>query len=107
MVMAEPEVNDVGEFSHKQPLVVTGSRDRTVCVWALPRPGDPEHKDSDADSDEDNDASANNSTNPYHIFRMDGHGRKAASASYDCTVRIWDIVAGQCLFILRGHTGKG
>ncbi|MBW4610813.1 MAG: NACHT domain-containing protein [Hassallia sp. WJT32-NPBG1] len=28
-----------------------------------------------------------------------------ASGSYDRTIRIWDIITGQCLRILRGHTG--
>jgi F-box and WD-40 domain protein CDC4 len=114
MVIAEPEENRAGELWPKQPLIVTGSRDNTLCVWTLPLPGDPEHKDSDEYND---DASANCSSNPYLHFRVDGHedsirsisarGRTAASASYDCTVRIWDIVAGQCLFVLSGHTDKG
>ncbi|MBP5974414.1 NACHT domain-containing protein [Brasilonema sp. CT11] len=28
-----------------------------------------------------------------------------ASGSYDRTIRIWDVITGQCLRILRGHTG--
>jgi F-box and WD-40 domain protein CDC4 len=115
MVLAEDRAS---EILPQQNLIVTGSRDRTVGIWALPRPGEPEYKDSDED-DEDAaaTAAANNNANPYHLFRLNGHedsirglsacGRRAASASYDCTVRIWDILAGQCLFVLRGHKSKG
>jgi F-box and WD-40 domain protein CDC4 len=28
----------------KRPLIVTGSRDHSLRVWTLPRPGDPEFK---------------------------------------------------------------
>jgi len=115
LAIAEPEEDRAGELWPKRPLIVTGSRDRTVCVWVFPQPGDPEHKGSDGDNNSD-DVSANCCPNPYHLFRIDGHqdsiravsarGRRAASASYDHTVRIWDIVAGQCLFVLTGHTGK-
>ena len=117
VAIAEPEKDHAGELWPKQPLIVTGGRDRTVCVWVLPRPGDSEYKDSDGDNDNSDDVSANCSANPFHLFRIGGHedsiraisacGRRAASASYDHTVRIWDIVAGQCLFVLTGHTGKG
>jgi hypothetical protein len=38
----------------KKPLIVTGSRDHSLRVWALPRPGDAEYRccgvdDTDAD----------------------------------------------------------
>lgn len=29
------------------------------------------------------------------------------SGSYDCTVRIWDIITGTCKWVLVGHTQKG
>jgi WD40 repeat protein len=31
-------------------------------------------------------------------------GKVLASASYDCTVRLWDPTTGQCLQTLKGHT---
>ena len=109
VVIAEPEESGTGESWPKQPIIVTGSRDHTLCGWVLPRPEDAGYTDDDSD-----DVST---SNPYHRFQLHGHedsirsisarGRKAASASYDRTVRIWDIVAGQCLFVLRGHTDKG
>jgi F-box and WD-40 domain protein CDC4 len=55
--------------------------------------------------------------NPYHIHALIGHtdairsldtyGRYCVSGSYDATVRVWDIVKGKCLHILRGHENKG
>jgi len=52
-----------------------------------------------------------------HRRHLEGHdhavralaarGRTLVSGSYDCTVRIWDIVTGECKWILIGHTQKG
>ena len=93
------------------PLIVTGSRDKTLCVWRLPKPGDREHKDVEEEEEEEG------SDNPYYVFRAKGHedtirsvsayGRTAASASYDHTVRVWDLITQQCLHILKGHTHQG
>jgi F-box and WD-40 domain protein CDC4 len=55
--------------------------------------------------------------NPYHRLFLEGHdhavralaarGRTLVSGSYDCTVRVWDLVTGACKWILVGHTQKG
>lgn len=55
--------------------------------------------------------------NPFHLRLLEGHahavralaahGRTLVSGSYDATVRVWDIVTGDCKFILTGHTQKG
>lgn len=55
--------------------------------------------------------------NPYHRLHLEGHtlavralaarGRTLVSGSYDCTVRIWDIITGACKWVLEGHTQKG
>ena len=55
--------------------------------------------------------------NPYHQLHLEGHdhpvralaarGRTLVSGSYDCTVLVWDIVTGECKFVLVGHTQKG
>ena len=55
--------------------------------------------------------------NPYHRLHLEGHdhavralaarGRTLVSGSYDCTVRILDIITGACRWVLVGHTQKG
>lgn len=55
--------------------------------------------------------------NPYHKFHLEGHehavralaarGRTLVSGSYDTHVRVWDIITGECKWILTGHTQKG
>jgi hypothetical protein len=55
--------------------------------------------------------------NPYHRRLLSGHdhavralaakGRTLVSGSYDCTVRVWDIITGVVKWVLIGHTQKG
>ncbi|KAH9952174.1 cell division control protein 4 [Amylocystis lapponica] len=105
----------------KRPLIVTGSRDHTLRVWTLPRPGDDEYG---TDGDEARLAIRILSgspqevvdNNPYHMHHLEGHdnavralaarGRTLVSGSYDFTVRIWDIITGTCKWTLVGHTQK-
>ncbi|KAF9495817.1 WD40 repeat-like protein [Pleurotus eryngii] len=123
LAIVKPEIIDVeldGRIMTRQkwpkrPLVVTGSRDHSLRVWTLPRPDEPEYQgfgaeDTDADPGEDADE------NPYHRLHLEGHtlavralaarGRTLVSGSYDCTVRIWDIITGACKWVLEGHTQK-
>ncbi|KAF8912150.1 WD40-repeat-containing domain protein [Gymnopilus junonius] len=101
----------------KRPLIVTGSRDQSLRVWTLPRPGEAEFKcfgseENEVDLAEVCDAEEN----PYHRLHLEGHdhavralaarGRTLVSGSYDCTVRIWDIITGTCKWVLLGHTQK-
>ncbi|KAJ8463984.1 hypothetical protein ONZ45_g17394 [Pleurotus djamor] len=89
------------------PLIVTGSRDGEIHVWRLPLQDDPKYI-----GDEESDLS----NNPYHLFLLKGHtdsirsmatnGNIVASGSYDNTVRVWDVVSGECLWTLEGHTAK-
>jgi len=52
LAIVEPEWVDVEQESWvivkekwpKRPLIVTGSRDRSLRVWTLPRPGEPEYR---------------------------------------------------------------
>ncbi|KII88179.1 hypothetical protein PLICRDRAFT_110822 [Plicaturopsis crispa FD-325 SS-3] len=99
----------------KRPLIVTGSRDHSLRVWTLPRPGDAEYRCFGAD-DAEADPSDDVEDNPYHKLHLEGHdhavralaarGRILVSGSYDCTVRIWDIITGACKWVLVGHTQK-
>ncbi|KAH7914021.1 WD40-repeat-containing domain protein [Hygrophoropsis aurantiaca] len=100
----------------KRSVIVTGSRDHSLRVWTLPRPGDPEYRCYGADDTEADPADEDADENPYHRMHLEGHdhavralaarGRTLVSGSYDCTVRIWDIVTGDCKWILVGHTQK-
>ncbi|KIL61298.1 hypothetical protein M378DRAFT_13603 [Amanita muscaria Koide BX008] len=101
----------------KRPLIVTGSRDHSLRVWILPKPNDPEYKSFSTEEGElDPAESCDVDENPYHRFHLPGHdhavralaarGRTLVSGSYDCTVRVWDIITGTCKHVLTGHTQK-
>ncbi|ETN98536.1 WD-40 repeat protein, partial [Reticulomyxa filosa] len=44
--------------------------------------------------------------NTVNSVRFSEDGRKIVSASYDHTVRIWDVASGKQLQIFRGHTDR-
>ncbi|KAI0345092.1 WD40 repeat-like protein [Trametopsis cervina] len=100
----------------KRPLIVTGSRDHSLRVWTLPRPGDDEYRCYGADDTEVDPSEEEVEDNPYHRLHLQGHdhavralaarGRTLVSGSYDSTVRIWDIITGTCKWVLVGHTQK-
>ncbi|KAI0693322.1 WD40-repeat-containing domain protein [Cytidiella melzeri] len=100
----------------KRTLIVTGSRDHSLRVWTLPRPGDDEYRCYGADDTEVDPSEEEVDDNPYHRLHLEGHdhavralaarGRTLVSGSYDCTVRIWDIITGACKWVLVGHTQK-
>ncbi|KAG6828103.1 hypothetical protein H0H92_009188 [Tricholoma furcatifolium] len=125
LAIVKPEWVDVeqegGGFAKerwpKRALIVTGSRDHSLRVWTLPRPGEPEYRCFEADDGEvDPTDVCDAEENPYHRVHLEGHdhavralaarGRTLVSGSYDCSVRIWDIVTGQCKHVLTGHTQK-
>src|SRR6185312_16580914 len=96
------------------PLIVTGSRDSTLRVWRLPdttndTPFAPSNPSSPSDSVSLQDS-------PYFIRTLQGHthsvralagvGNTLVSGSYDCSVRVWNIMTGECLWKLTGHTQK-
>ncbi|KAJ4478482.1 cell division control protein 4 [Lentinula aciculospora] len=105
--LIESSMNDKDLYP-KLPLIVTASRDKSVKVWSIP--GKDEHNFV---ADEGADAS----DNPHHLFNLTGHtqpvrglsahGRTAVSGSYDHTVRVWDIISGECRHVLIGHSKKG
>jgi F-box and WD-40 domain protein CDC4 len=99
----------------RRPLVVSGSRDNSLRVWMLPRAGEPTYRVASDGLDGDS-AAEDASRNPYFRFHLAGHdgavralaarGRTLVSGSYDCTVRVWDLVDGTATWVLEGHTQK-
>ncbi|KAL1660981.1 WD40-repeat-containing domain protein [Schizophyllum commune] len=124
LAIVKPEMVDVEhepgvitrEKWPKRPLIVTGSRDHSLRVWTLPRPGDPEFKCYGDEADGDLPDTCDAEENPYHRLHLEGHehavralaarGRTLVSGSYDCSVRVWDIITGQQKWVLQGHTQK-
>ncbi|KAM0754069.1 WD40 repeat-like protein [Meredithblackwellia eburnea MCA 4105] len=98
------------------PLIVTGSRDWSLRVWKLPSPEkDSEYHPTIPMSPTD-DSNPEPTDNPFHLRLLSGHrhavralaahGRTLVSGSYDCHVRVWDMVTGECKHRLTGHTQK-
>lgn len=102
------DANGQPEIMPKEPLIITGSRDASLRVWKLPKPGDPVHYQYGPLSE---DAAC-----PYFLRVLSGHqhsvraiaahGDTLVSGSYDCTVKVWKISTGQTLHTLQGHTMK-
>jgi F-box and WD-40 domain protein CDC4 len=92
----------------KEPLIITGSRDSTLRVWKLPRPGDPQiHQAGPPANDSDNPYSLRVLTGHHNSVRaIAAHGDTLVSGSYDCTVRVWKISTGDMVHRLTGHTQK-
>jgi F-box and WD-40 domain protein CDC4 len=92
----------------KEELIITGSRDSTLRVWKLPKPGDKSIMQTGA--------SSNDHDNPYFIRALTGHhhsvraiaahGDTLVSGSYDTSVRVWKISTGEVLQRLSGHSQK-
>lgn len=123
LVIARPvwiDAEDGSDNKEKWPkhtMIVTGSRDNTLRVWRLPAPGDEEYRCFGAQTTEGDPSDEDTNENPYHVMALRGHdnavralavhGRTIVSGSYDTTVRVWDLVTGDCKYVLTGHTQKG
>ncbi|KIS00384.1 F-box and WD-40 domain-containing protein CDC4 [Cryptococcus deuterogattii 2001/935-1] len=105
------------------PMIVTGSRDATLRVWKLPQKDDPLY---DGIAEEEQTELIGPDINPFHMHLLEGHSlavraiathgrilysivydpyrKRCASGSLDNTIKVWDIVSGQCLHTLQGHT---
>jgi F-box and WD-40 domain protein CDC4 len=92
----------------KEELIITGSRDSSLRVWKLPKPGEKSIMHSGPP--------ANDYDNPYFIRALTGHhhsvraiaahGDTLVSGSYDCFVRVWRISTGEVMHRLQGHAQK-
>jgi F-box and WD-40 domain protein CDC4 len=121
-----PRLLKDGTTFPEEPLIVTGSRDSTLRVWALPKRGSPRYlpstppetaaEDGAADPTSPGSTSSAPSINPYFLRKLTGHsqsvralsgaGNTLVSGSYDHTVRVWKIETGECRWRLQGHTAK-
>ncbi|KAH8930049.1 WD40 repeat-like protein [Atractiella rhizophila] len=96
------------------PIIVTGSRDYTLRMWKLPGINDDWYIPDIPDSP--NAENVHFEENPFHIRLLKGHhhavralaakGRTLVSGSYDYDCRVWDIMTGECIRVLKGHTQK-
>lgn len=110
-----PDPNGEPIWEPPYPIIVTGSRDWTLRVWRLPSPGkDHEyHPNVPMSPTEEN---TDPTDNPFHLRQLSGHrhavralaahGRTLVSGSYDCQVRVWDLLTGECRHRLTGHQQK-
>lgn len=118
-VNINPDPDAVPVWEPAFPLIVTGSRDHTLRVWKLPSEDDDEYLPGPlpgSPSADETDSGLVTHANPFHMFFLRGHshavralaaaGRTVVSGSYDCTVRVWDLVTGECRHEMRGHTQK-
>lgn len=93
----------------KEEMIITGSRDSSLRVWKLPKPGDRSIMQSIS-------SAANDLDNPYFVRALTGHhhsvraiaahGDTLVSGSYDCTVRVWKVSTGETIQRLQGHAQK-
>jgi F-box and WD-40 domain protein CDC4 len=93
----------------KEEMIITGSRDSTLRVWKLPKPGDRSimQTGSSAAGDLDNPYFVRALTGHHHSVRaIAAHGDTLVSGSYDCTVRVWKVSTGETIQRLQGHTQK-
>ncbi|KAK9703317.1 SCF ubiquitin ligase complex subunit cdc4 [Basidiobolus ranarum] len=111
-INVNPDPNGEPIMEPPYPVIVTGSRDSTLRVWRLPTP----EFNPDQGSSVNYPIITSSANNPYllhtltghtHSVRaLAGHGNLVVSGSYDCTVRVWNLMTGENIWRLVGHTQK-
>ncbi|KAG0217240.1 SCF ubiquitin ligase complex subunit cdc4 [Mortierella sp. NVP41] len=101
-VNVNKDPHGIPKYEPEFPVIVTGSRDSTLLVWRLP---DPELNGHISPTD-----------SSWLLHTLQGHtqsvralaaeGSTLVSGSYDCTVRVWNIVTGALVHRLQGHAQK-
>lgn len=81
-------------LSHPPTFLVTGSQDRTVKRWAIPKSAQPTSKAVYTRKAHDKDINA---------IAFSPTGQLFASASQDRTIKIWSSEEGEAQGVLRGH----
>lgn len=93
----------------EEEMIITGSRDSSLRIWKLPKPGERSimQNVSSAANDLDNPYFVRSLTGHHHSVRaIAAHGDTLVSGSYDCTVRVWKVSTGETIQRLQGHTAK-
>ncbi|KAG0281016.1 SCF ubiquitin ligase complex subunit cdc4 [Linnemannia exigua] len=88
------------KYEPEFPIIVAGSRDKTVSIWRLPV----EELNGNLVATERENWLLHRMTGHTHSVRaVAGEGHLVASASYDCTARIWNSCTGELIHTLVGH----
>ena len=109
-----PESRGIEGESEEALWIVSGSRDATVRVWKVTMvDGEIDVARAaytDGTGEEGKETGCLLHTLRGHtaaVREIAVHQRTCISGSYDSTVRVWDIVSGECKYVLSGHEAKG
>ena len=110
-----PELSNAGDLlalalTPDDKILVSSHSDSTVRVWRLA--GD----DGGPSAREDGEVILSAPEDPLQTLTqhhesvisiaLTPDGRKAVSASFDTTLRVWDLASGACLHVLAGHSAE-
>ncbi|CAJ0643639.1 11236_t:CDS:2 [Entrophospora sp. SA101] len=122
-IKSEEEDNDNGDDVNLQDAYTLSPTGTEVQPSSIPN-GNNSTNNSDSDNllrteetfSIQNKDNTQISDNPYFLRTLQGHnhsvralagiGNTLVSGSYDCTVRVWNIMTGESVWRLQGHTQK-
>ncbi|CCG81807.1 putative Cell division control protein Cdc4 [Taphrina deformans PYCC 5710] len=92
-------------------IIITGSRDSTLRIWKLPEVAREAPASTPTQAKNPDELGSQ-----YFLRSLLGHTQSVralaadrdivVSGSYDCSVRVWQIATGKCLWKLTGHAQK-